>query len=73
MTFGTITVIAAEKTSERSLRRLMTVRLRLNNVPLWYDYGLTYGSQWQTPLADRIQGCQAVLLFISKSLFGKPQ
>lgn len=44
-----------------------------NNVPLWYDYGLTYGSQWQTQLADRIQGCQAVLLFISKSLFSKPQ
>ena len=44
-----------------------------NNVPLWYDYGLTYGNQWQTEIADRIQGCQAVLLFISRTLFGKPQ
>lgn len=42
------------------------------NIPIWYDYGLTYGSQWQTQIADRIQGCQALLLFVTKRLFEKP-
>ena len=60
--------------NEDSERLTPLVRaLAHNNVPLWYDYGLAYGSQWQTQIADRIQGCQAVLLFISKNLFRKPQ
>lgn len=41
------------------------------NVPLWYDYGLEYGEQWQTEIANRIQGCQAMLLFVTKGIFEK--
>lgn len=41
------------------------------NIPLWYDYGLEYGEQWQKEIADRIQGCQAVLLFITKGILEK--
>ena len=41
------------------------------NIPLWYDYGLEYGEQWQAEIANRIQGCQAVLLFVTKGILEK--
>ncbi len=43
------------------------------NIPLWYDYGIEYGSKWENEIADRIQGCQAVLLFLTKGIFLKEQ
>ena len=41
------------------------------NVPIWYDRGLKYGAKWEKEIADRIQSCMAVILFVTKGLFEK--
>ena len=41
------------------------------DIPLWYDHGLEYGKQWRNEIANRIQECQAVILFVTKSLLAK--
>ena len=40
-------------------------------VPVWYDYGLKIGAEWETSIAEHIQGCEAVILFVSKNIFKK--
>ena len=40
-------------------------------LPLWYDYGLTYGEGWGKEIADHIENSEAVLLFLSKQIFAK--
>lgn len=40
-------------------------------LPIWYDYGLTVGAKWEAELAERIRGCKAVVMFISKNVFKK--
>ena len=37
-------------------------------VPVWYDRGLTSGELWERQLADHIESCEAVILFITKKL-----
>ena len=45
--------------------------VNLINFALWYDYGIEYGSRWEKEIADHIEGCQAVLLFVTKGIFQK--
>ena len=40
-------------------------------IPLWYDYGLTYGERWGKEIADHIENAEAVLVFLSKKVFEK--
>lgn len=40
-------------------------------VPVWYDNGLRYGGDWEEKIVDKIQHCEAVIMFISKSIFSK--
>lgn len=40
-------------------------------IPLWYDYGLTYGEEWNQEIADRIQNAEAVFFFLSHEVFAK--
>lgn len=41
------------------------------NLPMWYDDGLKTGEEWETEIANRIEGCDAVILFLTKGIFAK--
>ena len=45
----------------------------LNNagIPLWYDYGLKYGDEWERQITERIVKAQALLLFFTKEILLK--
>ena len=47
------------------------VQILSQKLPLWYDYGLTYGEDWGKDIADHIENSEAVLLFLSKQIFAK--
>ena len=56
--------------TEDSDRVAPIVRKMSNNgVPLWYDYGLEYGEEWERQIAEHIAKCKAVIMFITKKLF----
>ncbi len=40
-------------------------------LPMWYDDGLKVGDAWEREIADRIQGCEAVILFLTDGIFRK--
>jgi len=40
-------------------------QLSYANVPLWYDYGLEYGEEWEKQISGKIKDAQAVLLFFT--------
>lgn len=40
-------------------------------VPMWYDNGIKVGTEWENEIADRIENCQAVIMFLSKNIFLK--
>ena len=40
-------------------------------IPMWYDKGIKIGTEWQTEIAERIDNCQAVIMFLSKNIFLK--
>jgi len=39
--------------------------------PLWYDDGILVGEKWEKQIADNIEKCEAVIMFLSKKLFAK--
>ncbi len=45
----------------------------LNNagIPLWYDYGLKYGDEWERQITERIVKARALLLFFTKGILLK--
>lgn len=43
------------------------------NIPMWYDHGLKTGCEWQEDIADHIQNCEGVILFLTKKIFLKEQ
>lgn len=47
------------------------VRPLCHTIPLWYDFGLTYGNEWKKEIADHIEKAEAVLLFLSKQVLAK--
>ena len=42
-----------------------------HGVTLWYDNGIRKSQLWEKELADNLQNCKAVLMFISKSILAK--
>lgn len=40
-------------------------------VPLWYDYALEYGKEWKKQIARKINGSDAVLLFLTQGVVEK--
>ena len=40
-------------------------------VPLWYDYGIEYGADWEETIAERIDKCKGVLLFYTDGILRK--
>lgn len=40
-------------------------------IPLWYDYGLEYSDKWESNIADKIENCEALILFFTKGILGK--
>lgn len=41
------------------------------NLPVWYDNGLKIGEVWEKEIAEKIDECQAVIMFLSKKIFLK--
>lgn len=42
-------------------------------VPMWYDRGIKAGKEWEIEIAERIENCTAVIMFLSKNIFFKEQ
>ena len=58
--------------NSEDVEMLKSILCELNNrIPLWYDYGLTYGDEWNQEIADRIQNAKAVFFFLSRGVFEK--
>ncbi len=58
--------------SEDELRVGEVVRtLDKYDLPMWYDDGLKSGEEWETEIANRIEGCDAMILFLTKGIFAK--
>lgn len=41
------------------------------NIPIWYDNGIKTGDEWEMEIAERIDKCVAVIMFLSKNIFLK--
>lgn len=59
--------------SNKDARRIRKIVRALNDagIPLWYDYGLKYGEEWEKEIAKRIEKTKAVLLFFTKRILRK--
>lgn len=40
-------------------------------IELWYDNGIKYGERWERTIAEKIYGCQAVILFFTRGILYK--
>ncbi len=52
-------------------KRVSEYALAMNKagVPMWYDDGIEVGKKWEKQIADKIEGCVAVIIFLSKNIF----
>lgn len=58
--------------TEDSLRVAPIARaLHAMGMPVWYDYGLAYGKEWERQIARYIHSAKAVILFITNGVFSK--
>lgn len=44
-----------------------------HGVTLWYDDGIRKSKKWEEELADNLEKCKAVIMFVSKSIFAKQE
>ncbi len=44
-----------------------------NRVPMWYDNGIEIGSKFEMKIAEKIEYCEAVIMFLSKKIFLKKE
>lgn len=53
--------------------RVQPIAQALNSagVPLWYDYGLEYGEEWERQIAKYIHSAKAVIMFVTNGIFAK--
>ena len=49
------------------------VSLHNAGVPMWYDDGLKVGEKWEKQIAEKIAGCKAVIIFLSKNTLRKEE
>ena len=40
-------------------------------LPMWYDKGILVGDEWKEVIAEKIRGCEAVIMFLSNNVFKK--
>lgn len=45
--------------------------LSKHDVFIWYDIGLKIGEEWEVEIAEKIDECHAVIMFLSKNIFAK--
>ena len=45
--------------------------LASKGLPIWYDYGIQVGNDWEETIAEKIIGSEAVILFLSRNIFSK--
>ena len=62
--------ISYNKEDEKRVAKYAAELAKLN-VPLWYDNGIKIGSEWENEIAERIDKCEAVIMFLSKNIFLK--
>lgn len=41
-------------------------KLHDEGIPLWYDYGIDYGKNWEATISAKIIHCTAVILFFHR-------
>ncbi len=46
-------------------------RMHNRDIPLWYDYGINYGDEWEKIISGAIRNSQAVIIFVTKDLLYK--
>lgn len=53
--------------------KVSAIACAINNagVPLWYDYGLQYGEEWERQISSKIADSQAVILLFTKGILYK--
>ncbi len=49
----------------------LVMELFKSGMPLWYDYALKYSQEWQKQIARKIDGANAVILFLTKGVVEK--
>lgn len=47
--------------------------LAAHKVPMWYDNGIEIGSKFEMKIAEKIEYCEAVIMFLSKNIFLKEE
>ena len=47
--------------------------LYIMGLPIWYDYLLEPGEEWKKQIAENLQSCEAVIMFISSGIFVKKE
>ena len=58
--------------SEDSSRIVPIVKgLEESNLPMWYDNGISTGEDWKTTISKKIDCCELIIMFISKTIFLK--
>lgn len=46
-------------------------RMHQRDIPLWYDFGIPYGDEWEEIISEKIDNSEAVILFFTKGIFLK--
>ena len=49
----------------------ITREMNRRGIPLWYDEGLLVGIKWEQQITRKIEGCRAVILFVTKKLMAR--
>ncbi len=62
--------ISYNSEDEKRVSEIVKV-LEQYSLPMWYDNGLKVGEEWEREIADRIQGSEAVILFLTAGIFEK--
>ena len=42
-------------------------------LPVWYDYGIPQGEEWEMIIAEKIYNCEAVIMFFSANILKKEE
>lgn len=62
--------ISYNSEDEKRVSEIVKV-LEQYSLPMWYDNGLKVGDEWEREIADRVQGSEAVILFLTEGIFKK--
>jgi len=51
--------------------RKYAAKLSEHKVPMWYDHGIKVGNEFEIEIAEKIDNCLAVIMFLSRNIFSK--